>query len=203
MLRFKIFAVPIEVSFWALLLVSCAVVSSVKGQEIVLVCLLCTLIHESGHLLMICKVKGKPQSIIVNPFEIRINSELSDVTLKEEILIVSFGVIFNLMFSLVAGLLYLIFPFEMFLQISISSLCIGILNLMPVESLDGGQLFAIILNRLFSQNVADKIIDVVGVVFILPIAITGVAVLFISKYNFSVLFIALFLFSIYISKELR
>lgn len=203
MLRINIFSVRLSVSFWALLPVSFAVVSSVGGQQLVLICLLCTIVHEAGHLVMICRYRGRPDSISVYPFEIRINSDLTCVTAKEELFIVSFGIIFNLLLSAVAGLLYLAFPDYLLLEIAFSSLCIGLLNLIPAESFDGGQLFRMILLRFFSQKVSDLILNVISMIMILPLTVVGVAVMFLSQYNFSVLFIALFLISIYISKELR
>ena len=203
MIRFKICSVPIAVSFWSLLLVSYAIVTSVNGQEIVLVCLLCTLVHESGHLLMICRFAGLPESITVNPFEIRINSDLSSLKPKEEILIISFGVVFNFILAVVSVGLYHFFNYTLFSRVAVSSLCIGCVNLLPAESFDGGQLLKIALFKYFEHKSVEFLLNVLSVSLILPIALLGVAVLFISRYNFSVLFIALFLLIIYISKELR
>ena len=203
MIRFRLFSISFAVSFWAVLLVSFALITSVNGQMYIIICLFCTVFHEFGHLLMICKYKGKPESIAINPFEIRINADLSELLLKEEVCIISFGVVFNFLLGILTGIFYWLFSCELFLHISISSLCVGVVNLLPLDSFDGGQLLKLLLSRMLSQSAVSRILSVISIIFIIPLVIIGIAVLFVSQYNFSVLFIALFLISIYISKELR
>ena len=203
MLTLNAFSIKISLSFWAILLVCYAVVSSVSGQKLVIICLFCSLIHELGHIIMICRYKGKPKSIVIKPFEIQIHTTRDVCTLKEDILITSFGVIFNLILSAVSYLIYLVYPSSTFMQICISSFGIAIMNMLPLETFDGGQLLNLLLCKLFGQRWARCVINALSIIAIFPLAFMGIAVLFISRYNFSVLFIALYLLSIYISKEMR
>jgi len=203
MMRFRICSVDISISFWSILFISYAVVTSLQGQLLVLICIICTLVHELGHLIMILKYKGKPDRIAINPFEIRICTDLSSLKTREDFIVSSFGIIANIILSLLSFLLYLIIGSFVFKHIAISSAVIGAMNILPIDSFDGGQMLRIILLRFLSQRSVDFIINIISVVLVFPLIIIGIGVLFSSRYNFSVLFVGLYLLSIYIIKELR
>lgn len=201
-MKFSIKNVKVTVSYLSVALISFALVSSAKGQRLVLICLLCTFFHECGHLFMICRFKGKPKRICINPFEIQIIATNKEQKLKEEVLITSFGVVANLFLASLSFLFYLVFFAEIFKEICISSFMIGFLNLLPLETFDGGQLLRIFLLRFLSIRTVNVIMVIISTVAIIPIAFLGIAVLFLSEFNFSILFIAVYLFYIFISKEL-
>ena len=76
---------------------------------------------------------------------------------------------------------------------AISNLSVGMFNLLPVLSLDGGQLIFIILRQRVGADKAEKIVDIITFITIFPLAVLGFIVLFESKYNFSLLFVCVYL----------
>ena len=75
----------------------------------------------------------------------------------EEWALCAAGPIFSLIGAAAAFLLRKRFPFmEMF---SIASLFLGVLNLLPIRSFDGGRMTDAVLHRLFSARLADGVLD--------------------------------------------
>lgn len=204
MIKFNLFSVRFSVSFWSVLLITYGIVSSVNGQKLIIICLFCALVHELGHLIMICiYCKSLPEYITINLFEFQIKSDLKLCSIKSEVIITVSGVAANLVLSLFSYAVYFIFVCETALQISISSMVLGMINIMPLESFDGGQLLKIVLNNYVGEKRACLVTNILNIIAIFPLVFLGVTVLFITRYNFSVLFIALYLISVYITKEMR
>ncbi|MCH5298290.1 MAG: site-2 protease family protein [Ruminococcus sp.] len=82
------------------------------------------------------------------------------------------------------------------------NLLIGLFNLLPAASLDGGQLLYLFLSKHFSGEKSAKIVDIVTLVASFPLLLVGILVLLNSYYNFSLLFLSLYLIlSIFIRKD--
>lgn len=202
-MRLEISGVKVDVSYFAVFLVSFSVVSAGVGQSKVLLCILCAALHEAGHLLFICKFKGKPCRIKVNLFEIRICTDMQSLsTLKESVIIIS-GVACNFMLCTIAYIAHSIFPSALVYDFFLCNLVVGVINILPVESFDGGQLMFLLLCKIFSYRTAQIIILVLTLSLMFPIAVIGVFVLFSSQHNYSLLFVFIHLLSIFIIKELR
>ena len=75
--------------------------------------------------------------------------------------------------------------------------------MLPVMSLDGGQLLYLILSRRLSENSAEKVVNIITFIFIFPLAALGFLLLFKSKYNFSLLFVCVYLIFSLIFKKNR
>ena len=73
------------------------------------------------------------------------------------------------------------------------NLFIGLINLVPLDSFDGGQLLSLLLSRFMTARKVSIITGIITIIVIFPLMILGVYILFVSKYNFSVLYIALYL----------
>ena len=69
---------------------------------------------------------------------------------------------------------------------------LGIFNLLPIETTDGGQILKIILSKKISVTTADTIMTVLSFIFIIPISIAGFYVLINSQYNYTMLFAVLY-----------
>jgi stage IV sporulation protein FB len=70
---------------------------------------------------------------------------------------------------------------------------LGVFNLLPVMSLDGGHLLAIILDKRFSPRTVAITLKVTTFVFLLPLMTAGLYVLLNSGYNYSLLIISIYL----------
>ena len=74
-----------------------------------------------------------------------------------------------------------------------ANLCTGLFNMLPVMSLDGGQLMYVILCGKFSGKSAERIINITALIILFPLTVLGFTVLLNSKYNFSLLFVCIYL----------
>lgn len=151
------------------------------------------IIHECGHLFAMLICKSQPDKIKISLFEIKItNSSRQLNTTRQNIFIIFFGPLVNFICFILFYLLYLCNS-EFLLPIAMANLCTGLFNMLPVMSLDGGQLMYVILCRKFSEKSAERIINITAVIILFPLTVLGFMVLLNSKYNFSLLFVCAYL----------
>lgn len=202
-MSFNVFGVNIKVTFPAVAVLCLAVFSTKSGNVVILICLLCSLIHEAGHLIFICKYSGKPECIKINSGEISINCDLSQLSVKQDLIITSAGVCFNFITAFVFTILRFAVPISVFEDIAICSVCIGVFNLLPVKTFDGGQLLYNLLSLKLSSDATDRIMNILTVITVVPVATLGFYVLLISEFNLSMLAVAMYIITVIISKEMR
>ncbi len=160
----------------------------------VLYALFFSLLHEFGHLLVLCAVSNKPKSVTFELSGINIcrNTE-TRVSLKQEILVSLGGPIINLILFAIFSLLFMQTTKTEMLNIASVNLILGVFNLLPIKSLDGGKILYYFLSSVFSYKVAKFVLTITSVAFIFLMLFYGVYVLYITKYNFTMLIIALLL----------
>ncbi len=73
------------------------------------------------------------------------------------------------------------------------SLVLGGFNLLPIGALDGGRALQALLCKKTDVAAAEKIINVLSVIFIIPVTIAGVYVMKKTGYNFSLIIAAVYL----------
>ncbi|MBQ8001646.1 MAG: hypothetical protein IJ298_10740 [Ruminococcus sp.] len=154
-------------------------------------------------MLFICKFIGKPHSITIKPGEVCINCNTSDVSFKQEQIITCAGVAFNFTTSLISYMFYSFVPISICLDFAICNLCIGIFNLLPVRTFDGGQLIYNALLRKYSLKATEIVTNILTVLIVIPLATAGFYILLISKFNYTLLIVAIYTVSIIITKEMR
>ena len=186
-MRFRIAKTEVELSYTLLCLAAISVILGVfKGF---LWCAAAIAVHEGGHLLMMRKCGYFPKRIKILPFSIAITDrQRQERSARENLLIIFFGPFANFICFLPSYLLYLrgivsILPF------AAANLSVGLFNLLPVMSLDGGQLLYLLLCRRLPHEKAEKAVDVLTFALLLPLAALGFWVLLESKHNFSLLFV--------------
>ncbi len=202
-MRCKLFGISLFISFWLILAITYGIISSGKGQPLILICIVSALLHELGHIGFIIRYKEKPSEIIINPFETKIVCNLADVSNRQDIIITVSGVFVNLIICIISISLYFLLQIHLFFDFSVCNLSLLILNLLPVESTDGGQLLNIFLHRWFTERTVNIICAIISCSFIFPLIIAGVYVLFVSQYNYSLLIVGIYFLIFIINKELR
>ena len=144
-------------------------------------------IHECGHIaaMMICGVKV--ERITVYPFGLDIRVKQRMISYKQELLIKSAGILVNI----TAVLCCLPFNALFFLFANIT---LALLNIMPITSLDGGDILEIILSMFLDPTCVSEIMKTISFVVILLLWLIAVYVLFYTNYNFSLFIICVYLF---------
>ena len=149
-------------------------------------CFLSVIIHEASHLTAMILFKAHIAGLRVSLCDIKIIEKSRHILdYKQDMIITAAGPLINL-------LLFLFF-FRINLQFACVNLVIGVFNLLPAASLDGGQLIYLFLSKHFTGKTSALALDVITVVVSIPLFVAGILVLFNSRYNFSFLFISLYL----------
>ena len=135
-------------------------------------------------------ILGKfPKRIKISLFEINISDyQRHRRSNRDNLIIIFFGPAANFICFIVCYLLYLGGK-EIFLSAALTNLSVGCLNILPVMSLDGGQLVYILLCKSHDPERAESVVDLLTVLILVPLASIGFILLFRSKYNFSLLFV--------------
>ena len=161
------------------------------------------IIHECGHLFAMLICKSPPDKIKISLFEIKItNSSRQLNTTRQNLCSTASRPMAFVWLLIVLYLLYL-YNSEFLLPIAMANLCTGLFNMLPVMSLDGGQLMYVILCRKFSEKSAERIINITAVIILFPLTVLGFMVLLNSKYNFSLLFVCAYLIASLLCKNNR
>jgi membrane-associated protease RseP (regulator of RpoE activity) len=80
----------------------------------------------------------------------------------------------------------------------LTNIIYAVLNLFPVESLDGGRVFACILKLYLFEHKARKIFTVISALFLVILSLAALFILMITGYNFTLVLLCGYLFySIY------
>lgn len=158
----------------------------------VICCFAAALLHEIGHILMMRLTGVRVRGLRLRLFDVLIEADAPD-SFRDDVLITLGGVTVNLILAAALA------PVSM--RLSLPHLVLGVFNLLPVMSLDGGHLLSICLARRFSPRVCDAVIRVTTFVFMLPLMIAGIYILLNSGYNYSLLLISLYLLVILLLKK--
>ena len=190
-MKLRIAKIKIEISFTLICIAGICVILGITSGFVR--CAAAVLIHELGHLLMMIKLGFLPEKIKISAFEIKIfDSKRQSRSEKQNFFIIFSGPAVNFICFIPFYLLYLLGN-DYFLPFALANLSVGLFNSLPVLSLDGGQMIFILLKRHMPPARAEKIVDIITLITIFPLAVLGFAVLFKSKYNFSLLFICAYL----------
>jgi stage IV sporulation protein FB len=163
-----------------------------------------TFIHELGHILFIfwnSKSKNNIKEVNIKLFGIDIIQSNEILDCKTEILTNLSGPLANFLFSVLCLVLNIHFESNVLEIFCYESLAIGLMNLLPIASFDGGEILFILLKRHCCLNVAEKIAFLVSVTLLFPLATLGFLLLLQSRFNFSLLFLSFYLILLIFSRE--
>lgn len=184
-MRFSINKTTFEASFFVVSVMSIVLILDASGK--VAMCFLCAILHECGHIIAMRCFGVTPKSIKLRLFDIAIETDSSKTFLSDFIVTLS-GPFMNLGLSL---LFYFVYK-----PLCLINLVIGLFNLMPIDTFDGGHALSLLLLRKLSPSTTRVILKVLTFAFLLPLFLCGILVLFYSKYNYSLLLISLYLLAI-------
>lgn len=191
-MRFSVRGVSVKIDF---LFAACVTfLMSFNINDEIRYAILFSILHEAGHLLAIVLCGEKPDTVRFGIFGMTIIRR-NDITqdYKKEFITAVSGPMMNFFLLFVLVLLYAFYRKDIFLEMAAINLIIGLFNIMPVFSLDGGRaLESLLLERLPSDK-SEKIITAVSVVFLVPMNFFGFYILIKSGYNFTFLAISIYL----------
>ena len=190
-MKFRVLKTEITISYLIICTASICIIAGIFDSF--LYCLFAIIIHETGHIILMCIFGYAPEKIKISLFEISISDrKRQERSFIQNFLIIFFGPFANFIFFILFYLLYLIGN-DYFLYFAAANFSVGLFNILPVMSLDGGQLLYLILSRFFSDTGSQRIVNVITFIIIFPLASLGFILLFNSKYNFSLLIVCIYL----------
>lgn len=136
-------------------------------------CMLCAIIHETGHLITMKILKADIKEIKFSPFAIDINRTNSALPRYKNILILSAGFIFNFIFALVIYFIFNTYPKTWVGYLLSGNIFIGTFNLTPLPNTDGYNILKTFLPH--------KIVKVIS--FFSALSLVGFGVKILLKYN--------------------
>lgn len=200
-MKFRLLNIDFTVSYSLVCLGAICIILNIFSGFIC--CVTAVILHESGHLIAMILCKSPPDKIKISLFEIKIiNSSRQSNTTRQNIFIIFFGPLVNFVCFILFYLLYLCSG-EFLLPIAMANLFTGLFNMLPVMSLDGGQLMYVILCKRFSEKSAERAVEVTALIILFPLTVLGFVVLLNSKYNLSLLFVCAYLIASLIFRNNR
>lgn len=169
------------------------VLMAVWGRgRIYLLPFLAALLHELGHFFVMLICRQPIRQITVLPFGIDIKKAPHISSYIADIAVSSAGIIVNVLMVVLCRSLPESTNVEFFMQ---SNLVLFLINIIPIKSLDGGQILEKILLLFLAPDTVEKIVEVCSFVCILLVGSVAVWVFFYSGYNFTLLFMCMYLFA--------
>jgi stage IV sporulation protein FB len=130
-------------------------------------CILASFLHESGHIAALLLWGRFPREVTVGLCGIRLVPDGRPLGYRREALMLLAGPAVNLL--LVAFLIAVNGRIEAIA----AHLVLGVFNLLPVEALDGGQALRCLLLLRMSDQKASRVVRVVSIICLLPLATAG------------------------------
>ena len=190
-MKLRILKTEITISYLIICVASICIIAGIFDSF--LYCLFAIIIHESGHIILMCIFGYAPEKIKISLFEISISDrKRQERSFIQNFLIIFFGPFSNFICFILFYLLYLIGN-DFFLYPAAANLSVGLFNVLPVMSLDGGHLLYLVLCKFFSESISQRVVNVITFIIIFPLAFFGFVLLFNSKYNFSLLIVCIYL----------
>ena len=192
-MRLTIKGFEIRVSFIALAVISFLTVSNIyTGYAL---CFAAVIIHELGHLLCMLIFRIRVRGISVSLFDIKLlESDRYKTAFFKDVLITLSGPAVNLLVFIISVGFSGVFAYV--------NLFVGLFNALPASTLDGGQALYLVLSRFFKPKTSALIIDIITIIISVPLFFAGFYTLLKTSYNFSLLFIGLYLFTgVFIRKD--
>lgn len=175
-MTFCIKSTAVEISFWFAAVITFLLLFMGNASA---VCFVLCVLHEIGHLTAMLIFGSVPKKIELGFFGMKIVTGSRILSPLKEIVIAAAGPCINIV-------LWLILYLSDKTQWAALSLGLAVFNLLPVPMLDGGRILVNIIG-------SEKSIRLIGIAVSLVLLIVGTAVAVMTKKNFTILIVSLYL----------
>lgn len=187
MLKFRLWGMQVTVSFLSFALVTAYLLVDKNGYGY---CgILAAIMHELAHIIVYVALGRKPQAVTLAIEGIRLKANERYLSPRKEAFALSAGCFVNLsMFVLLS-----FFPqSEETTVMAWTHLSLGVFNLLPVGSLDGGMLVRLFLEHFFSDTVTERWCFALSIVIVVILFMLSLW-MFYQTGNFTLIITSLFL----------
>lgn len=162
-------------------------------EKIVLMSLFSSLIHESGHLLLMLYYGDRINYVELGIFGMRIEKEGTVLSYKKEALIAMGGIILNLICVIISVVGFLLTEKEDFVIFALVNGFIALINMLPVKILDFGRCLISLLNEKYGEEKSVRITQMLSAAFTLIFSLACIAYCIFIRLNFSFIAVTLYL----------
>lgn len=199
-IKFNFFGCTFSISFPFLAIITLLLL--VDKNDTIFWGITAALIHELGHITAMLIKKCQPHSINFKAFDINIiDKSRIKKSYNDDLFILLAGPCANVIFGAILYLCYLFFGSRWLIKPIFENFFIAFFNILPIESLDGGQICFNLFCRKLNVKTASKITAFISFLVLLPIAVLGFYILIVSKYNFFLLLLSCYLMTILLLKH--
>lgn len=147
-------------------------------------------LHELGHLIMIAVCGVGMRELRITPYGLEIETARRYGGFAEELAITAAGCVINLI------CFFLLSPLQgIWHSVAYASLILGIINAMPVLSLDGGEALFCVLCSILPYGAACRISRAVSFVTLTAMWVLAAYIFLFSGYNYSLFIMTVWLFA--------
>ena len=163
-----------------------------RQLEILSICYIIMLIHELAHLLAALLIGLIPSKIIIYPFGINLKLKNTLVySLADEIILYAAGPLSNILMALIS--IPFINSFQYTKVFYIQNIALFILNLLPINPLDGGVILKKILMYFYGNKTSTKILNTISTILIISLTTLLIYLTINYSFNYSIFFLSIFL----------
>lgn len=165
-----------------------------SANKYTFISLLCAAIHEIGHLVASSILSMKLCEFNFGFLGARLKTEEKLYSYKKEILLCLFGPLFNFISAFICVIFFDIYTESTAFFIT-ASLFLGVLNLLPIKSFDGGRIFECVLLYFLSAKTCESILRISSFICIFSLWCASVYLLLIYNYSLTLFVFSLSLFA--------
>lgn len=151
----------------------------------------CCAVHEAGHLLALFCFSAPPKAVVFGPFGMRIDRGDKSLSYTREAVCAFAGPAANFVSALM--MLALGVRFAKLERFALLDAGIGIFNMLPIEPMDGGLALRSLLLWRFDERSAERVLNILTAVLLVPLTVCGVFLLVKSGGNFTLLAVSIYI----------
>lgn len=192
-IEFSVFNCKIKIDFLFIAVLTFIIITDRAYLSLCAVALI--LAHELGHIISARILKIPICEINFGAMSIDIEKPLvyHKKSFMQKMIIILSGFIFNLFLFIILSGIYIITKNEFIISVAVQSLVIGLVNLLPIESLDGGEAVDLLLGELVGYEKSKKISRMLSQVFLVSASVFGIFSVISSWQNVSFVMLVLYL----------
>lgn len=160
-----------------------------------------SVIHESGHLMLMKLLGDRINYIELSLFGMRIEKCGALLSYKKEAIIAMGGIVLNFVFFLWGIGLYLFIKKEDFLFFSFVNGFIALVNMIPVRILDFGRFIYCFLCERYEQEKSERVTDIISAICCAALSVACVLYCIFININISLIAVTLYLNIIIFKKK--
>ena len=166
--------------------------------------ILAALLHELGHLCAMHLERRPVQAVRLTAFGAEIRAQTCEGAYWRDACVFLAGPAVNLILFAFLSMHARAFAQPQMLHVfAVANGLLGACNLLPVEPLDGGQALLCALQEKLPRAKAVRIVQITSSLTIVPLAVLGLLTLFRSRWNFTLLLMAVYLLFMLMCKPNR